>query len=217
MNKDPGASEVEVYNDKDGDLVHFFEVPHDRTEELVDWIRQVHYFRRIYSRWAHFYYKGYRPVDDIERAGRFFYLRYTQWGGKFEAYSGFATSKVQNEAQSHSNKIDLLREFGERFQEAVLEKYDSPETVFYLDPPYVGKEDYYPIGDVDHEAVLEAIGQLEGRAICSYEDLPENEDGLHEVTRTGEKRFINSGLEGSGKDATERLLLNFDPEVVDDE
>lgn len=36
VNKYPDSSKVEIYNDKDGDLVHFFEVLHENTEELVE-------------------------------------------------------------------------------------------------------------------------------------------------------------------------------------
>lgn len=75
-NKDPDSSSVEVYNDADGDLVHFFEVLRDKPDELVDWLDQMPYSRHLYDQWATHYYGGYRPVDDIKRAGRFYFLRY---------------------------------------------------------------------------------------------------------------------------------------------
>lgn len=116
------------------------------------------------------------------------------------------------------NKIDRLEEFAERFRDVVLEnldwraaqsKYDSPETVFYLDPLYVGKEDYYPVGRIGHMALINALRGIEGRAICSYEELPENVEGLQVVERGGEKRFMGNGKEGRAKEATERLVMNF--------
>lgn len=145
--------------------------------------------------------------------------------GGYDAPNGFATGKTKSTAQAYANKIDRLEEFGKRFRDvilenldwsAVLEKYDSPETVFYLDPPYVGAESTYPVGQINHEALLDALRELEGTAICSYEDLPANAEGLHVVERSGEKRFINNGKQGEAKDATERLLLNFAPKKVED-
>ncbi|WP_336361805.1 DNA adenine methylase [Haladaptatus sp. ZSTT2] len=219
-NKDPDCSGVEVYNDVDEDLVQFFTVLREQPDELVEWLHQVPYSRQLHSEWAQYYYRGYRPIDDVERAGRFFYLRYSQWGASYSSNSGFATSKVNSRAQSYSNKIDKLQAFAGRFDAViienldwrdVLEKYDSAETVFYLDPPYVGKEDYYPAGVINHDRLVESLCDLEGDAICSYEKLPDDIDGLFSVTRDGEKRFINNGKSGEAKDAVERLLFNFDP------
>lgn len=82
VNKDPDASAVEVYNDADGDLVHFFEVLREQPDELVEWLEAVPYSRHLHNQWATHYFGGYRPVDDVMRAGRFFYLRYAQWGGR---------------------------------------------------------------------------------------------------------------------------------------
>jgi DNA adenine methylase len=221
-NKDPDTSTVEVYNDRDGDLVHFFEVLRERSEELIEWLQTVPYSREIHSKWAHAFYHGYRPSDDIERAGQFFYLRYSQWGSKYSKPAGFATSKVSSRALSYSNKLDRLQEFAARFDEVVLEnldwseafeKYDAAETVFYLDPPYVGKEDYYLIDTIDHEALVDGLGNLEGRWICSYSELPDGLEEYHVIGRD-ENHFIGNGASGSTTSARERLVMNFEPEAV---
>ncbi|WP_144900875.1 DNA adenine methylase [Halobellus captivus] len=219
-NKEPGTSTVEVYNDRDGDLVQFFEVLRDRCEELVEWLDRVPYSRELHEEWAHKFFNGYRPADEIKRAGQFFYLRYSQWGSKYSKQAGFGTSKVSSRALTYSNKIDRLDEFAERFAEVVIEnldwadlfeKYDSDETVFYCDPPYVGYEDYYLVNTISHEAFVDALDDLDGRYLCSYEDLPEGFEDVYVLDRD-EKRFINNGTSGSAKSAKERLVMNFDPE-----
>ena len=221
-NKDPDTSTVEVYNDRDGDLVQFFEVLRDRCEELVAWLDRTPYSRELHDEWAHKFFHGYRPSDPIERAGQFFYLRYTQWGGKYDGPAGFGTSKVRNQASPYANKVDRLDEFAERFGDVVVEnldwadvfeKYDSEDTVFYCDPPYVGYEDYYLVNTIDHEALVDELAGLEGDWICSYEDLPAGFEDVCVLDRD-EKRFINNGKQGSSKDAKERLVMNFDPEYV---
>ncbi|QIO23074.1 DNA adenine methylase [Haloarcula sp. JP-L23] len=219
-NKDPDTSTVEVYNDLDEDLVHFFEVLRERPGELVEWLSSVPYSRAVHSDWAKAYYRGYRPKDDLKRAGQFFYLRYTQWGGGYDSFNGFATSKVSSRAVSFSNKLDRLRTFADRFSDVVVEnlhwrdlvdKYDDAETVFYFDPPYVGTEDYYPASDITHSEFVDALADLDGHVLCSYQDLPDGADELHVLARDG-KNHINSGKSGSANETTEHLLLNFEPE-----
>ena len=96
----------------------------DRPDELVEWLEAVQYSRELDAEWSEVFYNGYRPSDPIERAGQFFYLRYSQWGAAYDAPNGFATSKVSNEAQSYANKIDRLEEFAARFDDVVLENLD---------------------------------------------------------------------------------------------
>lgn len=110
-------SKVEVYNDLDGDIVHFFEVLRDRPEELQAWLERVPYARQLHEEWATAYYDGYRPDDDIERAGRWFFLRYSQFGGLYEPGKGFAGNDMRKEGASMSGKwtylINLPNGFGQ--------------------------------------------------------------------------------------------------------
>jgi DNA adenine methylase len=217
VNKDSDESTVEVYNDRDGDLVQFFEVLRDRPDELVVWLETVPYSREIHAEWVERFYNGYRPSDPVERAGQFFYLRYAQWGAGYVAPNGFATSKVNNQAQGYANKIERLEEFAARFHDVVLEnldwmeafeKYDGAETVFYCDPPYVGKEGYYPVSEIEHSEFVEALGELEGDWIVSYAELPGGLEDYRVVGR-GERNFMGNGKSGSAKRTREHLVMNL--------
>ena len=81
--------------------------------------------------------------------------------------------------------------------------------MFYLHAPYVGKEDYFPVGQIDHGALVDALLYVVGRAICSYAEFPANVAGPDVVERGGEKRFVGNGRRGRAKEATERLVMNF--------
>lgn len=71
--------------------------------------------------------------------------------------------------------------------EKIIEKYDSPTTYFYIDPPYyiVGEGDYYSNHDFsrkDHERLANVLKNIKGRFSLSYYDFellhqwyPENE------------------------------------------
>lgn len=223
VDKEP--SPVEVYNDSDSDLVHFFRVLRTQPDELGAWLDAVPYAREVHERWVERFYNGYRPADDIERAGRFFYLRYSQFGAGYGSPNGFGTSKVNNQATSFANKLERLEEFADRFDDVVLEnldwtevlkKYDGPDTVFYCDPPYLDQGEYYPAGGIDHEAFGEALLDLEGQFLCSYTEVPESLRDQPLVTKNS-KMFMGSGTSGSAKDAEESLVLGLDSEESTEE
>jgi DNA adenine methylase len=216
VNKDPDRSDVEVYNDRDGDLVQFFEVLRERPEELVEWLETVPYSREVHDEWAEQFYHGYRPNDPIERAGQFFTLRYTQFGAKYENTAGFGTSKVTSEAQAFANKKALLERFGERFAKVTIEnldwetalaKYDGEATVFYCDPPYASPDQRYLVEDIDHAELGATLTDLEGEWLLSCQDVPEV---LAEYPAVGreEKRMMAAGKHGSAKDAEEWLVMS---------
>lgn len=145
----------------------------------------LHGSREIHEEYGEHFYNGYRPKDDYARAGRFFFLRYSQWGAKYQGPSGFGTGKTRSQAETFENKIEKLRGFANQFKgvtienpdwEDIVEKYDGPETVFYADPPYAGTENYYAQDDAVHDEFPETMQDIEGDAVISYEDLPDGAD-----------------------------------------
>ena len=56
----------------------------------------------------------------------------------------------------------------------VIEKYDSPTTYFYVDPPYWKTENYYSNHDFDredHERLSKSLTSMEGKFSLSYYDF----------------------------------------------
>lgn len=60
------------------------------------------------------------------------------------------------------------------FQE-VIEKYDSPRTLFYTDPPYYDTENYYmhEFLKEDHLRLADCLKNIRGKFALSYYDFPE--------------------------------------------
>lgn len=213
-------STTEVYNDADGDVVHFFSVLRDRREELVEWLRAVPYSRELYREWTRDYYYGDGPDDPIERAGRWFTLRYMQFGAKYDGKSGFNAFAGCQKATSFKNQTERLDAFADRLRGVIIEqqdygdildKFDSEDTLFYLDPPYAGDTVRYQEHGVDHARLLERARDLEGEAIISAGCLPENTDGFHVATK--DYNYCIRCYDGQ-KDVEEALLMTYDPDTT---
>lgn len=218
------TSYIEVYNDLDDDVVHFFEVLRDRRDDLEAWLSNVPYSRSVYEDWVSEFFDSHRPEDDVERAGRWFYLRYSQFNGSLDRRNGFKTGGKRNEARSFRGSIDDLDTIAARFREVtiecqpyheVIDRYDNPDTLFYLDPPYYQTDsdrDHYRVGgDFDHERFVDELRDREGHWIVSYGELPPRLEGLATTVKTYAAMYSMS-YDDERSEATETLAMNFDPD-----
>jgi DNA adenine methylase len=216
-------SYIEVFNDLDDDVVHFFRVLRERREELEAWLQRTPFSRSVYEDWVSEFYGGHRPNDDVERAGRWFYLRYTQFNGSLDRRNGFKTGGKRNEARSFRGSIQDLETVAARFAEVtiecqpyydVLDRYDNPDTLFYLDPPYYETDsdrDHYRVGgDFDHARFVDELRDRDGDWIVSYHRLPPR---LEDVAETVESytAMYSMSYDDSRQEAQEKLAMNFDP------
>jgi len=99
--------------------------------------------------------------------------------GKYHSKFTSFMNKLKNEKwQKMFESITFVENMD--FQE-VIEKYDSPNTYFYVDPPYyvVGEGSYYSNHDFDrqdHERLANVLHNVQGKFSLSYYDF----DLLHQ-------------------------------------
>lgn len=222
MNKP--RSNVEVYNDKDKDVVQFFQVLRDKPYELIRWVKQRPYHRDLHRKYAKQYFDGYRPDNDVERAGRFFYLRHSQFAAKYNSFSGFSVSKEQPQGSNKNLRkaAEDLAQFSERMQDItidnrdwreILDRYDSEKTLFYCDPPYVEEGDaLYSNDGFDHVGFAERLNSIDGCFVLSYTDLPPGLSNFNVLLKERKNRMRNGQPDKKRDTRTERLVLNFDPD-----
>lgn len=194
-------SKLEVYNDVDEGLVTFFRMLRDRPEELLARLELTPYARGEWERCRRVYpetedelekarlwyvltsqsFSGHSLRRDGSGAGRL------GWGGPKakvvgRGWGGERLGRMHlARAPSAANRVDHTWQFVERFRvvqiecldwRACIERYDSPEVVFYLDPPYVHETRRdgryaHEITLADHQELVERILALEGQAILS--------------------------------------------------
>ncbi len=123
-------------------------------------------------------------LTDLERAGRFLYLQRTAFGGKLVGQNfGVAPGTP---ARFDITKLGaILESVHERLAGVVIERmpwpdlldrYDGPQTLFYLDPPYWGCENDYGVGLFtrdDFTRLAARLATLRGRFLLSLNDVPE--------------------------------------------
>src|SRR6266850_3385034 len=172
-------SEVEVLNDLDFDIVNFFRVCQWHYEELVRYLRFC-----LVSRKLHELHVKSDPdtLTDIQRAGRFFYLQKNSFGGLIlkQKFHYGVTQPSNYNPERIPEIIEQTHRRLARVQieslpyEKVLEKYDRPTTVFYLDPPYWERKLYkFNFTEPQFIDMESRLGALRGKFILSLDDRPE--------------------------------------------
>ena len=134
--------------------------------------------------------------------------------GKYRSkYLSFRDKLSKPDWISHFEKITHVENMD--FQQ-VIEKYDSPSTYIYLDPPYWKTENYYNNHDFDrgdHERLANVLKQVEGNFSLSYYDFPLLHDWFPEDQYRWEKKeFAKAAAAKKNTKQTmgeELLILNY--------
>jgi DNA adenine methylase len=101
------------------------------------------------------------------------------------------------------------------FQE-VIDKYDSPSTYLYLDPPYWKTENYYSNHDFDredHERLAKRLMSIHGKFSLSYYDFPLLSEWFpKDEYRWESKEFVKAAAAKKGvkqNKGEELLIMNY--------
>ena len=168
----------EVVNDLSRDVFTFFRVVQEHFAYFTDYLRF-----RLASRAEFERLVAVDPVTltDIQRAARFLYLQKTSFGGKVQGRT-FGVSPANGSRFNITKIVPVLEELHERLAGVVVEclpyaefirRYDRPDTLFYLDPPYWDCERYYGDGVFrreDFERLADVLGRLKGKFLMSLND-----------------------------------------------
>lgn len=177
-------SSIEVINDLNSDIVNFFGVLRTRLDDLLFALALTPQSREEQKR-------AYSPpvdADPIERA-RLFYIRSRQSFGSGEARYNTGWRFARNDKRGVTklndewNNLTWLIEAAKRLKRVqiehddaikVIRRFDDPDTLFYVDPPYLlslrndkDKGYSHEMSDDQHRELAELLHSIKGMALVS--------------------------------------------------
>ena len=170
---------VEVYNDNDELLVNLFIVLRDHFQEFKRRAKRTLYSRRQFQMATEQLKTGYFR-DNIDKAIVFAISVVQSFSGTRNSWGYYISANTRKSSStrwlSFLRRLNQIRERLSVVQiecldfRKVIEKYDTPNTLFYLDPPYVQKEHYYRMGftEKDHRDLAEILKNIKGKFVLSY-------------------------------------------------
>jgi DNA adenine methylase len=227
LRKEP--AQIEVFNDLDAQVVNFFRVLRDQEarDELLALLELTPYSKAEYAI-AH-ETSGDPALDAVERARRLFVRGWQGYGpgsASTDNRTGWARAvppSFSRQVRSWLGAIPNLEAVAERLRSvqiehdtawSVLERYDSPETLFYVDPPYVestlsaNKPYRHGFVEADHRRLAELLETRQGMVLLSGFDCELYQE-LFGGWERREKRSLTVGQNAGGRVfRTEVLWLN---------
>lgn len=208
---------LEVLNDLDGDITNFFRVLREHPGRLIRQLQLTPYARDEFLDCVQNPYRG----DDVERARRF-YVRVMQSLARIAVnQSTWRKRNAPHKDRSHYEwrSIEHLWSVADRLAGVLIDNmpaleiigyFDSPETLFYIDPPYVGSTRVggsirylNEMSEKDHRELAEALSNIEGLAVVSGYWSP-----LYAGLYRGWGQAQRSAVAFKGKRVTEVLWIS---------
>ena len=187
LNRNP--SPVETYNDLDGEVCNFFRVLRDQKEKLVEAIGLTPFSREEFAIACKFD----SGLSGLERARRFYVRARQVRTGLAQTASLGRWANCKNTSRNGMSGVisrwlgavkdlpliaaRLLRvQIENRPAVDLIRLYDSPETLFYCDPPYVhttrgdSKAYGHEMSDEQHAELAHALNRVKGKVALSNYD-----------------------------------------------
>ncbi|MGI5987749.1 MAG: DNA adenine methylase [Dysosmobacter sp.] len=222
FNKQPGA--VETINDLDDDVVNLFQILRERPEDLKRALWLTPYSREEYDR-------AFEPCEDSLEQARRFMVRTTQaigaklghgkcgWrnhkqmkiGGTACKWAGItetideAAARLKGGTKNlvQIEKMDALR---------LIERYNTPDALIYIDPPYVrstrksGALYVHEMTDEGQKRLLGLIASSRAKIIISGYDSE-----MYNEMLKGWRTDSTMSQTTSTEMAREKIWMNYSP------
>jgi DNA adenine methylase len=228
LNREP--SPVETYNDIDGEVVNFFRTLRDQHDELIRVIGLTPFSREEYHQAI---YGATENITNVERARRFYIkARQTRTGlaqtaslGRWANCKDTSRAGMSGVVSRWLGGVEALDGIAQRLLRVQIENrpatdvmrlYDSPQTLFYCDPPYLhstrgdAKAYGFEMDETQHQEFAEAANRCVGMVAVSGYDHPLMDDWFKPgrwFKTLGSDKTIHST-----KDTRQEVLwTNYDP------
>lgn len=227
INREP--SPVETYNDLDGEVVNFFRVLREQKDALIQQIGLTPFSREELERAA---VEPTEGLSELERARRFYVrarqvrtgLAQTASVGRWAHCLLTSRAGMAGAVSRWLGAVEDLSLIAQRLLRVqiehapaieVIKRFDSPQTLFYCDPPYPhdsrgdSKAYRHEMTDMQHRALACVLRACQGRVAVSSYRCPLN-DEIYAGWRiiAGPEKLIHSVKELR----QEVLYVNYDPE-----
>ena len=210
-------SVCEAVNDINNELMSFYRVIKEKPYQFLLEIQWDLVSRKAFLEYKADLEENPEKLTDVERAKRFFYVLKTSFGGKRTVYGYARTDKpklnlvdIEEIVVATHNRLKRVNIESLDWR-VFIPKYDSLETLFYLDPPYRCKTSSQvyikSFTDNDYEELSACLKAVKGVFILSLND----DEFIRETFKDFKIEEVETlySLSGKPTKAKEVIIKNF--------
>ena len=209
-------SKVEVINDADLEIAEAYRLikklgPKDLEKlRAMPWSGSEKTFKALIDA---------KPTSDVERLHRFLYLTHFSYGKmRGKSYSPSidgVEARTITRIERFAPRLARVKVYGGDY-EKVVRKYDSKDTLHFLDPPYSGYNVDVGESDFDEQRFFELLKSLNGKFLVTYGvrgELPKLAESAGFWTKRIRTRRSIGSMHGVGGSSvlTQLLIANYEP------
>jgi DNA adenine methylase len=216
---------TKVYNDLNPQLANIFkQFSIDPSLVKLELNKHPQQDAMLYKQFQQDIFGEVKPTLNLETAVKYLYLEVQSFTGNTLGLN----SSVYFDKKNIHGLNPLLKKLSDgkittRLKELtvenldcvdVIKKYDSPNTFFYIDPPYYNKEHYYTqgFGTEQHKLLANCLNNIQGKFALSYYDFDELNVWFpeHKYTRATYTVSKQNSSRKNKKRGTELVIRNYE-------
>jgi len=216
-------SEVEVINDVNTEVVNFFRVLKTDFSALEKEVKASLHSRKLYKD-AMVVYENPGLFNEVKRAWAFWVLTNQGFASIIGSW-GFGRENSK-EVAVRNKRENFIRDYEERLKDAqvecndaikVIKRCDSPQTFFYVDPPYIGSDQghYKGYSEENYNDLLTTLSSVKGKfLLSSYPSkllngfIKKRKWFVHKIEKPV------AVTKHTDKKKTEVMVMNYDPKKI---
>ncbi|WP_257842547.1 DNA adenine methylase [Helicobacter sp. 11S02629-2] len=202
----------EVINDINSDLINLHTIIKTRPRAFKAKLEKMLCSREVFESIK----RGFLvPKDSLEKAVYYYYIITFSFASKGKHFALNKNRKPKNIYKDYSKWSERLKNVTiENLDfKTLIPKYDTASTFFYVDPPYVGTENYYKTKTSftrkEHIALADILKSIRGKFLLSYNDHPMVRElySNFDIVESKEIRYTMNIK--ANKKTTELLIKNY--------
>lgn len=200
-------AEKSVINDKDQEVMQFYKAFADidvNAFNKLDFTPSKTKFERL---------KESNPKSNIGKVEKLLYMNKNSFMGNRKNFAPKAKAgrlkSIAPKVEHYIERLDKATKLNQDFG-SVIKKYDSPNTFFYLDPPYYEVQAGYKHNSVTPEQVANSLKGVKGKFMLSYNVHPKVKTTFKNYNQqyvTTAYPYASGG--GHGAKKKELLITNY--------
>ena len=196
FNKEP--SKKEIINDFDGELIRLYQAVKKSPKELGDRINGVYTEEDFYE------LKQLKPTSDMGKVVKYYLLIFLSLYGNQRIFN-YKRGTVAKDFETYSDRLSSVS-INNKDYKTIIHDYDSPNTFFYLDPPYenTGKTiDQY--SDINFDELFDILSSIKGKFLLSVN----NSKRIRDLFKNFHIRKATTVYSIKKQKVTELLISNY--------